>query len=187
MTGWRMARAALIGVLLSVLLSGCLATFDDLLGEGEKAPPGLLGRWVARNAWGDHLNLEVRRTGPQHYAAISYPQGTQGPRDEALFRVSRHGERWYASAPLPAALGGRHGLVGFELTAQGELVIYALDLATVQQAIAAHELAGERFDTDQGQGVAVRSAPGQVFAWLDDPAHSDAFTEIARYRRAGRN
>lgn len=183
----RVVGRALIALACCAWLSGCLATFDDLLGEGEKAPPGLLGRWVARDAWGEHVNLDIRRTGPRRYSAISFPPGTQGSRDEAPFRVSRHGERWYASAPLPEAYGGRYTLVGFELTAQGELVVYSLDLGPLRGAIASHDLQGEPFDTEQGPGVAVRTAPEQVFAWLDDPAHSDAFTEIARYRRAGRN
>ncbi|PVZ16133.1 MULTISPECIES: hypothetical protein [unclassified Pseudomonas] len=169
-----------------LLLGGCLATFDAPLTGGEKAPPGLLGHWVARDAWGEHVNLEIRKVGERQYRAVSSGAG-QGPREEAVFRVSHHGERWYATTVLPAAFGGRRALVGFELNEQGELVVYNLSVDEIKQAIAGGELAGQPFSNEQGDGVAVSSSAQQVFAWLDDPAHSDAFNEIARYRRDSRN
>ncbi|UFH48522.1 hypothetical protein [Pseudomonas sp. KNUC1026] len=169
-----------------LLLGGCLATFDAPLTGGEKAPPGLLGHWIARDAWGEHLNLEIRKVGERQYRAVS-SAGVHEPREEAVFRVSHHGERWYATTVLPAAFGGRRALVGFELTEQGELVVYNLSVDEIKQAIASGDLAGEPFSNDQGDGVAVSSSAERVFAWLDDPAHSDAFSEIARYRRDTRN
>jgi hypothetical protein len=180
MTVW---RKLWVMVLASVALAGCLATFDEPIPAGEKAPAALLGQWQARDAWGEHLHLKIQPAPAGHYTAISYQKGSPAPRDQASFTVSRHGSRWYASAPLPKAYGGRFTIVGFELSDAGELVVYNLDLERLQQAIAQKALAGERFDTRDGQGVAVRSTPAHVFAWLDDPANSDVFVEVARYTR----
>lgn len=176
-------RKLLALALLSALLGGCLATFDEPFAPGEKVPVALLGQWQARDAWGEHLKLKIEPAAGGRYSAISYQKGSPAPRDQATFTVSRHGGRWYAAAPMPKAYGGRFALVGFELSEAGELVVYNLDLQRLQQAIAQGALAGDRFDTREGQGVAVRSAPAQVFAWLDDPANSDVFVEIARYKR----
>ncbi|WP_263260722.1 hypothetical protein [Pseudomonas sp. RIT-PI-S] len=181
MNAWRKLLAL---ALLSALLAGCLATFDEPFAPGEKAPAAMLGQWQARDAWGEHLKLTIQAAPNGHYTAISYQKGSPAPRDQATFTVSRHGGRWYAAAPMPKAYGGRFALVGFELSDAGELVVYNLDLERLQQAIAQGAMVGERSDTREGQGVAVRSTPAQVFAWLDDPANSDVFVEIARYKRA---
>ena len=181
MTAWR----ALLAVAL-LALSGCLATFDNPIPQSEPAPVGLMGKWVAKDAWGEHLNLDIHPATQGRYAAVSYHKGKAQPRDEALFTVSRHGGRWYASAPLPKTYGGKYAIVGFELSELGELVIYNLDVERIQQAIVQQGLHGKRFDTDDGEGVQVQSPPAEVFAYLDDPANSDVFVEIARYRRAAR-
>lgn len=180
MNAWRTLLAL---ALTGFLLCGCLATFDEPFAPGEKAPAALLGQWQARDAWGEHLKLTIQPAADGRYSAISYQKGSTAARDQATFSVSRHGGRWYATAPMPKAYGGRFAMVGFELNEAGELVVYNLDLERLQQAIAQRALAGERFDTREGQGVAVRSTPAQVFAWLDDPANSDVFVEIARYKR----
>lgn len=180
MNVWRTLLAMLLA---SGLLTGCLATFDEPIPPGTKAPAALIGQWQARDAWGEHLHLNIQPATNGRYSAVSYQKGALAPRDQALFTVSRHGGRWYASAPMPKAYGGRFAIVGFELSDAGELVVYNLDLERLQQAIAQQSLAGERFDTQDGQGVAVRSTPAQVFAWLDDPANSDVFVEVARYKR----
>jgi hypothetical protein len=104
--------------------------------------------------------------------------------DRVDFTVSRHGNRWYASAAMPQAYGGRYAIAGFELTEQGELVIYNLDVDQIKQALARQTLQGEVYEADKNEGVLVASPQGQVFAYLDDPANSDVFVEIARYRRA---
>lgn len=183
MNVWRTLFAVM---LVGALLSGCLATFDEPIPPGQKAPAALLGQWQARDAWGEHLNLKILPAADGRYSAVSYQKGSPAPRDQAAFTVSRHGGRWYASAPMPKAYGGRFAIVGFELSDADELVVYNLDLERLQQAIAQGSLAGERFDTRDGQGVAVRSSPAQVFAWLDDPANTDVFVEIARYKRVAR-
>jgi len=36
----------------------------------------------------------------------------------------------------------------------------------------------------QGEGVLVSSKLEQVFAYLNDPANSDVFVEVARYQRS---
>ncbi|WP_040261992.1 MULTISPECIES: hypothetical protein [Pseudomonas] len=171
-------------LVLLASLSGCLATFDEPIAPGQKAPAGLMGHWRARDAFGNALRLSLRPAPGGRYTAINYQKGSAGPRDEVTFTVTRHGGRWYASAPMPKAYGGRFALVGFELSGEGELVVYSLDLQRLQQAISQGALAGDRFETEEGQGVAIRSTPAQVFAWLDDPANSDVFVETARYSRA---
>lgn len=183
MNAWlKLLAVALIGA----VLAGCLATFDEPFAPGEKAPAALLGQWQARDAWGEHLKLSIQPATNGRYTATSYQKGAPAPRDQLTFTVSRHGGRWYASAPMPKAYGGRFAIVGFELSEAGELVVYNLDLEQLQQAIAQGGLAGERFDTQDGQGVAVQSTPAQVFAWLDNPANSDVFVEIARYKKVAK-
>ena len=98
MRAWRIAAIALS----FLLLSGCLVTFKDPLPAHEAAPKGLLGQWSSENAWGEPLNLHITSAGDQRYKAVSYPTAEPGQRDEYLFTVSRHGSRWYFSAPLPA-------------------------------------------------------------------------------------
>lgn len=178
MKAWRLLLIAL----WSLLLSGCLVGFKDPLPPSQAAPAGLVGHWVSRTAWGQHLALAIKRQDANHYLAISTPAGQ--PRDEVGFTVAGHGSRWYASARMPADYGGQYALVGFELADDGALVVYNLDVERIQQAIARHALSGAGLDTPQGEGVRVDSGLDQVFAYLDDPANSDVFVEIARYTRA---
>ena len=46
-------------------------------------------------------------------------------------------------------------------------------------------LQGEVVDTPHGDGALINSSLEQVLAYLDDPANSDVFVEVARYQRAG--
>ena len=101
-----------------------------------------------------------------------------------MFSVSRHGNRWYLSAPLPGKFGGHYVLAGFELDETHELVVYNLDLEQIHQAIGQQALHGSTVDTVEGAGVLVDSPMNQVFAYLDDPANADVFVEAVRYRRA---
>ncbi|MGY2376173.1 hypothetical protein ACW9IB_16875 [Pseudomonas sp. SDO524_S393] len=168
-----------------LLLSGCLVTFKDPLPAHEAAPDALLGRWSSKNAWGEPLNLQITRAGEHRYKAVSYPKAKPGERDEYLFTVSRHGSRWYLSAPLPAKLGGHFILAGFEISETRELVVYNLDLEQIHQAIGQKVLHGSTVETVEGAGVLVDSSLDQVFAYLDDPANADVFVEAVRYQRAG--
>ena len=179
---WRVAVIAL----LVLLLSGCLVTFKEPLPTAEAAPEALLGKWASRNAWGEPLNLQITRAGEHRYKAVSYPKAKPGQRDEYLFSVSRHGSRWYLSAPLPARLGGHFILAGFEFDEKHELVVYNLDLEQIHQAIGQQALHGSTVDTVEGAGVLVDSPMDQVFAYLDDPANADVFVEAVRYRRVGK-
>ncbi|WP_339451259.1 hypothetical protein [Pseudomonas sp. JAI120] len=182
MKTWRVAIIALS----FLLLSGCLVTFKDPLPAHEAAPDELLGHWTSRNAWGEPLNLHISRIGEHRYKAVSYPKATPAQRDEYLFTVSRHGSRWYLSAPLPARFGGHYFLAGFEFDDKHELVVYNLDLEQIHQAIGQQVLQGSSVDTVEGTGVRVDSSMSQVFAYLDDPANADVFVEAVRYRRAGK-
>ncbi|EIK97790.1 lipoprotein [Pseudomonas sp. M47T1] len=178
MNAWRLLLIALS----SLLLGGCLVSFNAPLPASQAAPAGLVGRWVSKDAWGQHLALSIKRNGADHYLAISTPAGQ--PRDEVGFTVAGHGSRWYASARMPADYGGQYALVGFELTDDGALVVYNLDVDRVRQALQQQALRGEGVDGKEGEGVRVDSDLDQVFAYLDDPANSDVFVEIARYTRA---
>ena len=64
-----------------------------------------------------------------------------------------------------------------------ELVVYSLDVDRVNQLIEQKTLAGETLETEKGDGVLITSPLDQVFAYLDDPANSDVFLEVARYQR----
>ncbi|QDG59025.1 MULTISPECIES: hypothetical protein [Pseudomonas] len=182
MKTWRVAVIALS----FLLLSGCLVTFKDPLPAHEAAPDELLGHWTSRNAWGEPLNLRISRAGEHRYKAVSYPKATPAQRDEYLFTVSRHGNRWYLSAPLPARFGGHYFLAGFEFDDKHELVVYNLDLEQIHQAIGQQVLQGSNVETVEGAGVRVDSSMSQVFAYLDDPANADVFVEAVRYQRAGK-
>ncbi|KTC63317.1 hypothetical protein AO262_00425 [Pseudomonas fluorescens ABAC62] len=182
MKTWRIAVIALS----FLLLSGCLVTFKEPLATAQAAPKGLLGRWASKNAWGEPLNLRITRVGEHRYKAVSYPKATPGQRDEYLFSVSRHGNRWYLSAPLPAKLGGNFILAGFEFDEKHELVVYNLDLEQIRQAIGQKALQGHSVDTVEGDGELVDSPMSQVFAYLDDPANADVFVEAVRYQRVGK-
>ncbi|MDE1166029.1 MAG: hypothetical protein PW845_11695 [Pseudomonas sp.] len=180
MKAWRMLLLAL----LTPLLGGCLVAFDAPLPANQAAPQALLGKWTSKDAWGEHLSLEISRAGTDRYLAVSYPKGQKKVRDQVAFTVSRHGSRWYASARMPAEYGGHYAIAGFELADDGALRVYNLDVERIAQAVQQRALSGTPFDTKAGDGVLVSSQLDQVFAYLDDPANSDVFTEIARYQRA---
>lgn len=178
MKAWRVVIA-----LSFVLLSGCLVTFKDPIPANDAAPVGLLGKWTSKNAWGEALELEVTRSGADEYKAVSYRKGDRKNRDEYAFTVSRHGSRWYLSAGLPKKYGANFVIAGFELTENHELVVYNLDVDRINQLIEQNVLAGDTLETEKGAGVLVTSPLAQVFTWLDDPANSDVFLEMARYQR----
>jgi hypothetical protein len=178
MKAWR----ALI-TLSFLLLSGCLVSFKDPLPVSEPAPAGLLGKWTSKNAWGEPLNLELSRVGVNRYQAVSYAKARPKEREAYPFTVSRHGNRWYVSAKVPAQFGGHYSIAGFELTDKHELVVYNLDLEQINQALGQQRLSGESFNTEGGDGVLINSHMDQVLAYLDDPANSDVFVEAAHYQR----
>jgi hypothetical protein len=182
MKRWRVPVIALS----FLLLSGCLVTFKDPLPAGEAAPDALLGQWSSKNAWGEPLNLHITRADDHRYKAVSYPEAKPGQRDEYLFTVSRHGNRWYLSAPLPEKLGGHFILAGFEFDEKHELVVYNLDLEQINQAIGQKALSGSSVETVEGDGVLIDSPMDRVFAYLDDPANADVFVEAVRYQRASK-
>ena len=165
------------------LLGGCLVSFKEPLPASEAAPAGLLGKWTSKNAWGEAQNLELTRVGPDRYQAVSYFKARPKEREAYPFTVSRHGNRWYLSAKVPAQFGGHFTIAGFDLDDRQELVIYHLDLDQIRQALGQQRLQGEPFTTEEGDGVLVNSSMDQVFAYLDDPANSDVFVEAARYQR----
>jgi hypothetical protein len=178
MKAWRVAIA-----LSFVLLSGCLVTFKDPIPANDAAPKAMLGKWTSKNAWGEALELEVTRTDVHQYKAVSYRKGDRKHRDEYAFTVSRHGSRWYLSAGLPQKYGANFVIAGFELAENHELVVYNLDVDRVNQLIEQKTLAGETLETEKGNGVLITSPLDHVFAYLDDPANSDVFLEVARYQR----
>ncbi|WP_339531636.1 hypothetical protein [Pseudomonas mucidolens] len=182
MKAWRVVVIALS----FLLLSGCLVTFKDPLPTREAAPDGLLGTWASKNAWGEPLNLRISHAGGQRYKAVSYPDAKPGQRDEYLFTVSRHGRRWYLSAPVPKDFGGHFILAGFEFSEKHELVVYNLDLEQINQAVAQKVLSASTVETVEGDGVLVDSPMDAVFAYLDDPANADVFVEAVRYQRVGK-
>ncbi|HEF4758516.1 TPA: hypothetical protein SAN82_000920 [Pseudomonas putida] len=179
MKAWRVVAIALS----FLLLSGCLVTFTEPLPTSERAPKGLLGKWTSTNAWGEPLNLELTRVGDNRYQAVSYFRAKPREREAYPFTVSRHGNRWYLSAKVPAQFGGHFTIAGFELTDKHELVVYNLDLEQIKQVVGQKVLSGEGFHTDDGDGVLIDSHMDLVSAYLDDPANSDVFVEAVRYQR----
>jgi len=169
-----------------LLLSGCLVTFKEPMPAREAAPDALLGKWASRNAWGEPLDLQISRAGQHRYKAVSTSQAQPVKRDEYLFSVSRHGNRWYLSAPLPDTLGGHFILAGFELNDARELVVYTLDPEAISQAIVQKALIGSSVETVEGDGILIGSPMNQVLAYLDDPANADVFVEAVRYQRVGK-
>jgi len=178
MKTWRVVVA-----LSFLLLSGCLVTFRDPIPAQEAAPRGLLGKWTSKNAWGEALELEITRTGTHQYKAVSFRKAEPKNRDAYPFTVSRHGSRWYLSAALPKKYGANFVIAGFELTENNELVVYTLDVDRINQLIDQRILAGDKLETEKGDGVLITSPLDQVFAYLDEPANSDVFLEMARYQR----
>lgn len=182
MNAWRVLVA-----LSFLLLSGCLVTFKDPIPANEAAPIPLLGEWVRKNEWGEQLYLEVIRAGSNVYKARTYADSLENldSLEEYSFTVSHHGRRWYLSAGLPKSLGANFAIAGFELTTGNELVIYNLDIERVIQELEQGRLNGDVVDTRHGDGVLITSPLATVFAYLDDPANSDVFVEVARYQRVG--
>ena len=179
MKAWRVVVIALS----FLLLSGCLVTFTDPLPASDPAPKGLLGQWTSTNAWGEPMNLELKRLGDSRYQAVSYFKARPKAREVFPFTVIRHGSRWYLSAKVPARFGGHFIIAGFELTDKQELVVYNLDLEQINQAVGQKLLDGEHLPTEDGEGVLIKNSMDRVFAYLDDPANSDVFVEAARYQR----
>ncbi|KAB0497217.1 hypothetical protein F7R14_28180 [Pseudomonas lini] len=129
------------------------------------------------------MNLELTRIGDNRYQAVSYFKAKPHEREAYPFTVSRHGNRWYLSAKVPAQFGGNFTITGFELNDKHELVVYNLDLEQIKQAMGQEALSGQGFQTDDGDGVLISNSLDQVFAYLDDPANSDVFVEAVRYQR----
>lgn len=183
MKAWRVLIA-----LSFLLLSGCLVTFQEPIRDQDAAPAQLLGVWTSKNAWGEPLELEISRAGPADYKAASYRKGDRKDRDEYRFTVSRHGSRWYMSAGLPKKYGGHYVMAGFELAETGELVVYNLDLDRFNQWVEQGSLSGEKHQAGKNgagkdEGLLITSPLDQVFSYLDNPANSDVFLEVARYQR----
>ncbi|NBA94506.1 hypothetical protein [Pseudomonas sp. R5(2019)] len=178
MKAWRVVLAVTF-----LLLSGCLVTFKDPIPADQAAPVALLGKWSSKDAWGEALYLEISRDGQNRYQAVSYPKGKKSQRQAYPFTVSRHGSRWYLSAPVPDKYGGHYAIAGFELTDNQELVVYSLDLERFKLILDQRMMSGDTFETDDGDGAFISSPLPQVFAYLDDPANSDVFVEAARYQR----
>lgn len=182
MKAWRV----LLLTLSFLLLGGCLVTFDEPLASNEPAPKALLGQWNSKDAWGQPLKLTISRVGGNTYKAVARAQGKAA--EEYTFSVSRHGNRWYLSAGVPKRLGGKFLIGGFEVVDGKQLVVYNLDVEQVQQAVNNKELSGRSTEVpeDNGPGVLIDSPAERVLAYLDDPANSDLFVEVARFQRAGK-
>ena len=182
MKAWRVMLMAVA----FLMLNGCLVTFTQAPLVAEAAPKQLLGKWTSKDAWGQARNLTIRAIDKTRYEAVVYPKGEPKSRERYTFIVARHGSRWYASAALPAKLGGNYTLNGFEVNDNGELVVYDLDLDQVKQAVGQSTLSGDPVETSEGSGVQINSPSATVFTYLDDPANSDVFVEVARYQRVAK-
>ncbi|MBI6899793.1 hypothetical protein JET64_23560 [Pseudomonas putida] len=182
MKAWRVVLLTLS----FLLLGGCLVTFDEPLPANQPAPKALLGQWSSKDAWGQPLKLSISRAGGNTYKAVARAQG-KAP-EEYAFTVARHGNRWYLSAGVPKRLGGNFLIGGFEVIDGKQLVVYNLDVEQVQQAVAKKELSGRTTEVpeDNGEGVLIDSPTERVLAYLDDPANSDLFVEVARFQRSGK-
>jgi hypothetical protein len=182
MRAWRVLVA-----LSFLLLSGCLVTVKDPIPANEAAPIPLLGEWARTNEWGEEQFLQVSRSGANTYKAETYDDDPDNldSRKEYGFTVAHHGRRWYLSVGLPKRLGANFAIVGFELTHGNELVLYSLDVDRIMQVLEQGVLEGEVVETAQGDGALISSPLDKVFAYLDDPANSDVFVEVARYQRVG--
>ncbi|MNO07408.1 hypothetical protein D3C81_2295830 [compost metagenome] len=62
-------------------------------------------------------------------------------------------------------------------------MLYSLDIEQLQGALASGQLEGQRVDTEEGDGVLIASPLPKVYAFLDDQANSDVFSEVARFVR----
>lgn len=170
-----------------LLLGGCLATFKEAIPLGESAPPQLLGTWSGLDSWGDQYFIKIsrREDGGYHARAWREARGENPARARDIdFTVTRHGRRWYLSAPAPAELGGHFAFGGFQLSRDGdEVTLYGLDLEAVGLALEEGRLSGMLSGTEGGEGVLIDNPLAEVFAFLDDPANSDVFVEVARFER----
>lgn len=174
-------------VLFCLLLSGCLVTFKDPIPANEVAPIPLLGDWQRKDEWGELQHLRVSRAGSNVYKASLYGESPDdlASLKEFGFTVSHHGGRWYLSAGLPKRLGANFAIAGFELTVDSELVVFNLDVDRIRQLLQSGVLDGQAIDTPEGDGALIVSPLNKVFAYLDDPANSDVFIEVARFQRGG--
>ncbi|AIL63291.1 hypothetical protein [Pseudomonas alkylphenolica] len=181
-----MKARSLLLALSFLLLGGCLVTFNEPMPANAAAPKALLGKWTSKDAWGEPLTLQISRSGGDAYKAVAI--GKDKKRDEYVFTVSRHGNRWYLSAGVPKRLGGNFLIGGFEIIERKELVVYNLDVEQVSQAVKKKELSGRTYEVSEenGEGVLIDSPAERVLAYLDDPANSDLFIEVARFQRAGK-
>lgn len=180
MRSWRVA----IFALSCVLLGGCLVTFKEPIPANEAAPLELLGDWQRTDDWGEQQYLSISRAGSNLYSARVWGGNAgQAVEERHDFTVSHHGRRWYMSAGLPKRLGGNFAIVGFELTADDELVIYNLDVEHILQEVDRGVLQGQPAEMPEGEAVLITSPLDQVFGYLDDPANADVFVEVARYRQ----
>lgn len=179
-------NAVRVLVALSILfLSGCLATFKEPIPTGETAPKHLLGSWAGMDEWGEERFLEITRKADGGYHALAWRERADN-RDKARgydFTVAHHGRRWYLSVEAPKRLGGNFAFGGFELTDDDELVLYSLDIEQLQGALTSGQLEGQTVDTEEGDGVLIASPLTRVYSFLDDPANSDVFSEVARFAR----
>ena len=180
MKAWR----ALL-LLSVVLLGGCLVTFKEPIPAKEAAPQQLLGQWSRIDEYGEEQFLEISRTGEGLYRAFSYydDSGNTDSAEDLAFTVAHHGQRWYLSASLPKSQGGNYVLAGFEITDKDELVVYSLDVEQILQAMAKGTLQGQKVDSEQGAGALVASPLDKVYAYLDDPANAEVFSEALRFQR----
>ncbi|WP_339514559.1 hypothetical protein [Pseudomonas sp. RL_15y_Pfl2_60] len=180
MKAWR----ALVA-LSFLLLSGCLVTFKDPIPANEAAPIPLLGEWSRKNDWGELQYLEISRSGSNTYKARSFEGSLDNLDDveEYGFTVAHHGSRWYMSTGLPKRLGANFVILGFELTRNNELVLYSLDVERMLQELEEGLWQGKMVEMPVGEGVLITSPMEQVFAYLNDPANSDVFIEVARFQR----
>ncbi|PWB34539.1 hypothetical protein DCO48_05185 [Pseudomonas sp. SDI] len=181
MNAWRVLLA-----LTFLLLGGCLVTFNEPIPANEAAPKALLGKWSSKDAWGEPLTLQISRSGGNAYKAVA--SGKHRKAEDYAFTVARHGNRWYLSAGVPKRLGGNFLIGGFEVIDGKELVVYNLDVEQINQALKNKELSGRSIEVpeDNGSGVLIDSPSARVLAYLDDPANSDLFVEVARFQRAGK-
>ena len=182
MKAWRVVLLTLS----FLLLGGCLVTFHEPLPSNQAAPKALLGKWSSKDAWGEPLKLTITRSSGNAYKAVATAKG-KAP-EAYMFTVSRHGNRWYLSACVPKRLGGNFLIGGFDIVDGKELVLYNLDVEQVQQAVDKQELTGRSTEVPEGNGdgVLIDSPSARVLAYLDDPANSDLFVEVARFQRSGK-
>ena len=182
MKAWRVVLLTLS----FLLLGGCLVTFHEPLPSNQAAPKALLGKWHSKDAWGEPLQLVISRSGAGAYKAVATAKGKKP--EEYVFSVSRHGNRWYLSAGVPKRLGGNFLIGGFDIVEGKQLVLYNLDVEQIEQAVEKKELTGRstQVPEDNGAGVLLDSPSARVLAYLDDPANSDLFVEVARFQRSGK-